>query len=71
MDGRQWVRLLVLDSSGRKVATLLDGAVGPGVQSVWWDGHDDVGRSLGSGLYFCHLRAAGTVAPVTRILLLR
>jgi hypothetical protein len=71
MDGRQWVRLLVLDSSGRKVATLLDGAVGPGVQSVWWDGHDDVGRPLASGVYFCRLCAAGTAAPAMRILLLR
>jgi hypothetical protein len=53
------VRLDVLDASGRRVTTLLDGPSSGGTQSVQWTGIDDAGRVVKSGLYLCRLEAAG------------
>ena len=45
------VRVEVLDPSGRRLRVLHDGAVGAGAHSLTWDGRDDAGREVGSGLY--------------------
>jgi hypothetical protein len=51
--------LTIYDASGRKIRTLLDGAVGAGPQRLQWDGTDESGRDLGSGVYFYRLDADG------------
>lgn len=48
-------KLDVFDASGRRVASLLDGEVGAGLQSTRWEGLDDAGRRVGAGLYLCRL----------------
>jgi hypothetical protein len=53
-------RLAIYDASGRKIRTLLDGAIGAGTQRLVWDGTDESGRALGSGVYFYRLDAAGS-----------
>jgi flagellar hook assembly protein FlgD len=57
LPGREEVRVEVFDVSGRSVATLHDGAAGPGPVSLQWDGRDHVGAPCASGVYF--LRATG------------
>ncbi|HPF69138.1 MAG TPA: FlgD immunoglobulin-like domain containing protein, partial [Candidatus Krumholzibacteria bacterium] len=52
------VRLTVHDVAGRLVRTLLDGGCETGEQGVVWDGRDDAGRSLGSGVYLYRLTTA-------------
>jgi hypothetical protein len=47
------VTITVYDVSGRVVTTLVDGTVDPGRHSVVWDGRNDCGESVGSGVYFC------------------
>lgn len=42
---------VIFDASGRKVRTLLDGTA-PAAPVLRWDGRDDAGRSVGSGVYF-------------------
>jgi hypothetical protein len=42
--------LVILDVAGRRVRTFQ--AKGPGWHSVRWDGKNDAGRPMGSGLYF-------------------
>ncbi len=49
------VTACVYDVAGRKVQTLLDRMVGPGEQEIRWDGTDDRGRCVASGVYFCRL----------------
>ena len=46
------VSLRIYDVSGRLVATLADGMVAAGFRSAAWNGRDDSGRSVASGIYF-------------------
>jgi hypothetical protein len=48
--------LRVYDISGRLVRTLVDGEKGPGFFTEVWDGADDRGNQVTSGIYFCELR---------------
>jgi hypothetical protein len=49
------VRLRVCDASGRVVRTLVDGTREAGVHDLAWDGRDDAGRRVGSGVYLMRL----------------
>lgn len=52
-------RLSLHDASGRRVRSFA-GPFAAGVHEVRWDGRDDAGRAVRSGLYFFQLDAAGT-----------
>jgi len=54
------VELLVYDVQGRKVRGLVNGSLGAGHHGVVWDGRDDAGRTLESGVYYTRLVAEGT-----------
>lgn len=51
------VRLDVFDIFGRCVVTLVDERLVTGFHTVTWDGTDDGGRRVGSGIYFARLTA--------------
>ncbi len=51
------VSIRVYDVSGRLVRTLLDNTIDPGHHEVAWDGRNDRGESVGSGVYFCTMEA--------------
>ena len=53
------VSLAVFDQQGRRVRSLRDGALEAGEHAVRWDGRDEGGRAVASGLYFVRLEAAG------------
>jgi agmatine/peptidylarginine deiminase len=53
------VELAVYDVAGRKVATLVDGITEPGRHRASWNGTDDAGRSVASGVYFFRLSRNG------------
>ncbi len=55
------VRLLIFDAAGHRVRTLVEGTHSRGTHQVVFDGLDDAGRSLASGVYFYRLEAGGTV----------
>lgn len=50
----------VYDVRGRRVTELLRESLPAGRHQVIWNGRDDQGRAVGSGLYFCRLQAGGT-----------
>ncbi len=50
------ITLRVYDVSGRVVRTIADGYHGRGMHDSIWDGRDDAGRELSSGVYFIGLR---------------
>ncbi len=52
------VRLDLYDLRGRRVRRLVDTAQSAGIQRVVWDGRDDQGRRLASGVYLLRLEAA-------------
>jgi outer membrane protein assembly factor BamB len=55
------VHLVVYDASGRRVKTLANGFRNAGPQQAFWDGRDDTGRMVSSGVYFARLHALGAV----------
>jgi len=63
------VRLAVYNVAGRLVRTLVDGEVGSGYHSIAWDGRDNNGVEVGSGVYFCRMEAEGFDASVKMVLL--
>jgi len=50
--------LSIYDVSGRKVKALVDGVLEAGSHEVVWDGTDDAGRELSSGVYWSYFEAA-------------
>ena len=53
------VELAVFDVGGRRVRTLTNGELEAGPHAVVWDGSDDAGHPLASGIYWTQLRAGG------------
>lgn len=51
--------LNVYDTRGRLVRSLGSGPVAPGRHTAIWDGADQAGRTVGSGVYFYRLEFAG------------
>jgi subtilisin family serine protease len=58
----QTVTLALCDVSGRTVRLLYRGTLSPGEHSFSWDGIDDRGRPVSSGVYLCKLISANTVS---------
>jgi beta propeller repeat protein len=63
------VELRVYDVRGSLVRTLVDEAVAAGLHAVTWDGRDDRGASVGSGVYFVRLSSRGDVRTQRVVLL--
>ena len=53
------VEVELFDALGRRVRTLLDGPLQPGGHNLVWDGLDDRGREVGSGVYLYRVFAGG------------
>jgi hypothetical protein len=51
------VTIRIYDVSGRVVATLVDGVSEPGRHVAVWNGKNDRGEAVGSGVYFCTMEA--------------
>ncbi|MCK4510450.1 right-handed parallel beta-helix repeat-containing protein [bacterium] len=51
------VTIRVYDVAGRAVTTLVDGVVDPGRHQTIWNGLNDQGETVGSGVYFCTMEA--------------
>lgn len=63
--------LIIFDVQGRVMRRLLDGEIHPaGSHSVVWDGRDDLGRPVPSGIYLYHL-ASGKRAQTRKMILLQ
>ena len=49
----------IYDISGRLIQTLVDGPQTSGQKTVAWNGKDNRGQNMASGVYFYRLRAPG------------
>jgi hypothetical protein len=63
------IRLAVFDLEGRRVKLLLDEKRPAGAASVIWDGRDDQGRHLTSGIYLLKLMGPGSVETTKLVML--
>jgi hypothetical protein len=64
------VKLVIYNNLGMEVRTLLNGTVEPGVHTVQWDGRNNYGEQMASGVYFLRLQA-GTFNQTQKMLLIR
>ncbi|NQT25007.1 T9SS type A sorting domain-containing protein [candidate division KSB1 bacterium] len=51
-----FVTVKILNINGEEVITLMEGEQTSGVKTLAWNGTNQSGHSVGSGIYFCHLR---------------
>ena len=63
------VTLEILDVTGQRVRGLVDRALAPGPYSRVWDGTDDAGRAVASGVFLTHLRVDDGTASRKLVLL--
>ena len=63
------VQLTIYAADGRRVALLRDRPMGPGRHAVTWNGRDDSGAPLTSGVYFARLEAGEETAVHKMVLL--
>jgi len=70
VDKRGYVELVVFDLLGRHVRTLVAAEQQPGQHHVLWDGKNDHGELVSSGVYLYQLRA-GSSSMTKRMLLLK
>ena len=68
MPGAGHADLAVYDVSGRLVRCLLDGALSAGPHETSWDGRDDGGRDVASGVYFARLQTDALSASTKMVL---
>jgi hypothetical protein len=66
----QQVQIHIYNIRGQRVRTLVDGVFAVGEYSVVWNGTDDIGKNVGSGVYFYKLSASG-FQSVKRMVLLK
>jgi hypothetical protein len=63
------VRLEVFNTLGQKIRGLVEGESGPGPSEVRWDGREDAGQTVGSGVYFYRLQSDGKALMRSLVLL--
>ncbi len=68
-EGRVSVRIYNL--SGQLIRTLQDGVASVGTHKVVWDGKDNNGHEVTSGVYFYRLEAANTLSTTKRMTMLK
>lgn len=64
------VKLTVYNNLGMAVRTLINGSVEPGIHSLTWDGRNNYGELMASGVYFLRIEA-GTFSQTRKMLLTR
>ncbi|MFH1213213.1 MAG: T9SS type A sorting domain-containing protein [Candidatus Neomarinimicrobiota bacterium] len=56
--------LRIYSNTGSLVRTLIENTSKPGTYSVRWDGRNDYGQIIGSGMYICQLRNGNDVTAI-------
>ena len=65
------VELYVCDVGGRRIRTLVNDRITPGEQTATWDGLDDRGSKVGSGVYWTQMKTRDGYASSRRMLLVQ
>ena len=63
------VSLKVYNVRGQLVATLFDGTRGPGYHTFQWDGVNNRGQTVSSGIYFAHMMSGKAVMTRKMVML--
>lgn len=65
------VRLDVYDVAGKLVRRLTDAKMPIGPHAMYWDGRDDSGLTLGTGVYFVKISINSQVAGTTKVTMMK
>ena len=65
-----YTSIKVYDLSGRIICSLTESELGAGQHSYVWDGTNQSGEPVASGLYICRIQS-GEISEITRLCLLR
>jgi len=69
LSSKENVTLAIYDVSGRLVRMLASGTQDTGTHSITWDGRNDAGATVGSGVYFYRLDAGKFSATKKMVML--
>ncbi len=58
---RQMVHLVIYDAAGQRLRTLVEGELAAGAQTFSWDGRDEQGSLVASGVYFYRLQVGAKI----------
>jgi len=67
---KRYVHIQIIDILGREIRNLVDEDQNAGTHQVTWDGTDNLGNPVVSGIYLCRMRA-GAYHKTIRMLLLK
>ena len=70
ISNKQFVEISIFDISGRNVKTLINEMQNPGTKTVKWDGKDNFGNNVGTGMYFYSIKA-GTFRDDKKMILIK
>ncbi|MCB0293044.1 MAG: T9SS type A sorting domain-containing protein, partial [Calditrichaeota bacterium] len=62
--------IVIYNLLGQRVRTLVNAVEGPGYREVIWDGRNDAGVPVSSGIYICRF-TAGKFTAVRKMALIR
>ncbi len=65
------INISIFNIKGQKIKTLVNNELIKGSHSIIWNGVDDLGKSVGSGVYLYKLNVNGKVEAVKKCLLLK
>ncbi len=68
LERAQTATLGVYDLAGKLVRGLVNGSLGAGEHSAYWDGRDEAGRRVAAGIYYYSLRSGATSAARQMVL---
>jgi hypothetical protein len=70
IEGRAWVAIDIFDGAGRCIRSLVRGEQQTGEMTAVWDGADERGSRVASGVYFCRL-SIGSRIESRKVVLMR
>ncbi len=69
LSERARVTLIVYNVAGKKVKTLIAGEMEAGTYTVRWNGTDQVGNRVASGIYLCRMEVGGSSQTMKMVLM--
>jgi hypothetical protein len=71
LDAPAHAQLTVFNARGQKVTTLVDATLASGLHTTVWNGTDDAGNPVSSGVYFYQMQVDDQLIDRKRALLLK
>ena len=65
------VKLVVWSLNGEKIITLLDDELYPGYHAYKWDGKNNMGKNVASGIYFCSLIWQNSITETKKLIYIK